>query len=451
MSGWRKSSVRWLVCLALLLGPCLIPGTATAAPGDLDLTGTEQVRPRLIELTFETEAMPGPTGVRILLPPGYDRKRNRDRRYPTLLLMHGAGYDQRGWTEEGRAEEIIGDAELIVVMPDGGGNGYYSDWFNGGAFGPPAYETFHIGQLLPWIDENFRTRSNRKGRAIAGFSMAGLGALKYVARNPGKFAAVASFSGAVDTNYPPFQAIGEASSTFDGYPYAAIWGQRQAQEVRWRANNAWDLAENLRGVLIELRTGNGLPGGEFGGQFDPIEFGVHEMNISLDARLDALGIRHLFEDYGPGVHDFPYYSRSLERSLPALLERLENPVKRPQRFSFRTTERQYRAHRWKVRLDRDVLEFSRLAARTNGRRFELRGSGSARIVTPPVFRSGAKRVLVLQRGGETTRTIVRADRRGRIKAAFELGPENPAQQFTVEAVALGTEVFEVAGKLLRSR
>lgn len=410
-----------------------LPAGASAAPVDeLDLIARERISPRLLELTFETPAIAGPVGVRVLLPAGYA---GGERRYPSLYLLHGAGYDHRGWTEEGRATEIIGDAPLIVVMPDGGGNGYYSDWYNGGAGGPPQYETFHVRQVLPWIDHHLRTLPRRGKRAIAGFSMSGLGALSYAARNPGLFAAAASFSGALDTNYPFFLPIGEGSSTFDGGPYAAIWGPRLTEEVRWRAHNPWDLAENLRGIYLEMRTGNGLGGGEFGGPvLDPIEFGVNEMNGSFDARLDVLGIPHVFEDYGPGAHEFPYYSRDLEKTLPGLLSALRDPSPAPSRFAHRAVDPTYRAYGYDVRIDRPALEFSRLAARRSGRRFALSGSGDAVVMTPPVFRPSVTLRAVVDGEAGHREILVTSDRRGRIRVPFRLGPGNPVQQFRAGAV-----------------
>ena len=48
------------------------------------------------------------------------------------------------------------DYPSIVVSRDSN-SGYWSDWYNAGAFGPPMYETFLIDQLIPLIDARFRT------------------------------------------------------------------------------------------------------------------------------------------------------------------------------------------------------------------------------------------------------------------------------------------------------
>jgi len=434
------------LAVALLVGA---PGSAGASAAELKLTDRSKVNPRLLQLDFTTPAIEGGTGVRVLLPPGY---RTGDRRYPVLYLMHGAGYDERGWTVEGEAQEIVGSRKVIVVMPRGGGNGYYTDWFNGGDFGPPAYEELHVRQLVPWIDDHFRTRANRGGRAVAGFSMAGFGAMSYAARHPQAFAGAFSFSGAIDTNYPPFTPIGEASSTADGGEYAAIWGTRAAEEVRWRARNPWDLASNLRAMTLQIRTGNGQGGGDFGGPpLDPIEFGVHEMAISMDARLDALGIPHLLEDYGPGAHEFPYYSRSLRRSMPAIMETFRDPPKPPKRFTFRAVERRYAAWGYRVAFDRPVLEFSKLVGRRGGRRFSLAGSGTASVQTPATFRPGRRyRVRVLGTGDPIV-SRQRASRAGRLQARVPLGEANEFQQYTPEAEAAGAEVRRARVRIRRLR
>ena len=57
-------------------------------------------------------------------PPGYDT--DRDTRYPVLYLQHGAGEDERGWSNQGRVAFILDNliAErkarpMLVVMEQG--------------------------------------------------------------------------------------------------------------------------------------------------------------------------------------------------------------------------------------------------------------------------------------------------------------------------------------------
>jgi S-formylglutathione hydrolase FrmB len=219
--------------------------------------------PRLEALTFRTHAVAGVTGVRVLLPAGYAHRHRR--RYPVLYLLHGALDGFTSWTVKGAAQELTAPYPLIVVMPDSGTSGGYTNWWNGGRGGPPEWETYHIDELIPWIDAHYRTRSSRSGRAVGGVSMGGFGAISYAARHPDLFRAAVSFSGALDTNNPLDIAVTPT----------AVFGPRATEEVIWRGHNPLDLAGNLRGVKLMLWTGNGQPGGPFGGG-DIVEEVIHQ-------------------------------------------------------------------------------------------------------------------------------------------------------------------------------
>jgi S-formylglutathione hydrolase FrmB len=140
--------------------------------------------------------------VRIYLPAGY----NPALRYPSLYLLHGSldvaqGDDAAGWQERTNGPGFI-DASAyrgITVMPEAGKAGWYTNWVGADRGGrSPQWETFHISQLIPWIDANFPTQADKAHRSIAGVSMGGFGALSYAMRHPGLFSAVASFSGPND-------------------------------------------------------------------------------------------------------------------------------------------------------------------------------------------------------------------------------------------------------------
>ncbi len=400
--------------LALL---ALLSLTPAAHAAGLRLVGERQLDDRLVELTLRTDAVAGQTRVRVLLPAGYARSR---RRYPVLYLLHGALNDERAWTEKGDVEAITAGLPLIVVMPDSGTSGGYADWFNGGAGGPPEWERYHVGQLIPFVDARYRTVARRYGRALAGLSMGGFGAMTYAARHPDTFVAAAAFSGAVDTNNPLDVAI-----TGD-----EPFGPRATQEIRWRARNPWDLAENLRGLRLVVRTGDGEGGGPFGREGDdPVETVVHQMNVAFHDRLAQLGIPHTWDDYGPGSHTWPYWQRDLRKTLPQLMATFAHPPAPPRRVTFRAVEPRYAVYGWRVALRRPALEWSELSHATR-RGFTLHGSGSATVVTPPDFAPRA-RVRVDGR-------MRRADAAGRLHVAVTLGPGNPAQALTPGAT---TRVF----------
>ena len=263
---------------ALVSAVAALAGTAPAASADhgITLLASQRLDSRLLDLTLSTPALGTPTHVRVLLPARY--REQKPRRYPVLYLLHGSFDDYRSWTDKGAVESITGHRKLIVVMPDGGQGGWYTNWVNRGQGGPPEWETFHIRQLIPWIDDRYRADRSRGARGIAGLSMGGFGAMTYAARHPDLFSWAGSFSGAVDiVNYAP--------------------------------------------VAVVIDTGNDQPGplDPPGRPFDPIENGVETMSVSLHQRLLSLGIPHTWDDYGPGIHNWPYWRRDLIEVLPSVM------------------------------------------------------------------------------------------------------------------------------------
>jgi S-formylglutathione hydrolase FrmB len=423
--------------LALLtLAAVLATAAPAAAANDPQLLNTEKLSPRLQELTFRTPKLAAPTKVRILLPAGYATSPKRS--YPVLYLLHGASGDQTDWTTQGDAVALTAKLPLIVVMPAGGRGGFYTNWFNNGKGGLPRWEDWHIHRLIPYVDSHYRTRATRSERAIAGLSMGGFGTFSYASRHPDLFTAALSLSGAVDTGV--VSNVIDAIPAIDGGPPGSLWGLRETQEVRWRAHNPLDLAENLRGLALWLRTGNGQPGGALGGgpSVDLIEAGVGAMAKNLHQRLLQLHIRHVYDAYGAGHHIWPYWNRGLKETLPAIMTRFRKAPKPPARVTFNAVEQRYSIYGWDVVIDRPALEFSRLA--NAGRRgFTLSGSGGATVTTAPLFAARhTYRVVVHTRRGSARGTRT-ANAGGRLRIDVPLGPGNRSQQFTPGAT---TRVFK---------
>jgi S-formylglutathione hydrolase FrmB len=262
-----------------------------------------------------------PTRLRVLLPTGYNDQPTR--RFPVLYLLHGGTADYRYWTDTADVTRIVGAAPLIVVMPDDGPGGWYTDWTNNGLGGPPEWETFHITQLIPWVDSTFRTRPDRSGRAIAGVSMGGFGAMSYATRHTQLFAAAASFSGAVDILDPRISLVVEVSPLATLTIPTSVFGPRLTNEPHWREHNPTDLADQLHDIDLAIYTGNGDPGpGDPPGP-DLQEQAVHQASETFHHALTAAGIPHRFIDYGPGTHTTKYWQRDLTQELPHLIATLD--------------------------------------------------------------------------------------------------------------------------------
>jgi S-formylglutathione hydrolase FrmB len=282
-----------------------------------------RLSPRLTEHTVRSPALDATTSVRILVPdPGHPDPGP----YPVLWLLHGGDDDFMCWTSTGSAESLTADLPLVVVMPDCGRGGWYSDWLHPDtAAGCQRWATYHLEELRSWVESTLPVRTDRQGRAIAGLSMGGFGAVSYAARRPELFCFAASFSGALDILDPILGPFADAMSEWNGGAPGAIWGDPETEVDRWRAHNPVDLAERLADVELQLRTGNGQPGGRHGDpdEVDLIELTVHRATVAMHQRLVELGKDHLFEDWGPGAHAWPYWADALAATLPAVMAATE--------------------------------------------------------------------------------------------------------------------------------
>src|SRR6059058_3480347 len=264
----RMTISRALACACSFLVALLLGAPSAGAAGGARIVGERALPDNGIELTISTPAFAAPTRVEVYLPAGYDA--DPQRRWPVTYYLHGAGGDQTRFHAWYGA--LIKTFPSLVVSPDGGFIGFYSDWYNGGAGGPPMYETYDIDQLIPLIDQRFRTLGTRAGRAVIGESMGGYGVMTYAARHPDLFATAVSLSGAVDSDSPPFMALLTASSTAQkaaGEQTVAapdgIYGPRATQKIRWHGHNPTDLADNLRDVVLQVRGFDGAPNPLFEG------------------------------------------------------------------------------------------------------------------------------------------------------------------------------------------
>ena len=136
----------------------------------------------------------------VYLPPGYDAQ--PARRYPVLYLLHGSPGTPHAFMHELRMG-VLDDVyttlrraqPLILVMPFGS-TGQFTDkeWANG--YRPhQAWETFLARDVVRAVDQRYRTIANGSGRALAGLSEGGYGALNIGLHHPGEFRVLESWSG----------------------------------------------------------------------------------------------------------------------------------------------------------------------------------------------------------------------------------------------------------------
>src|ERR1043165_9168661 len=126
----------------------------------------------------------------VILPPGY--RASATTRYPVLYLLHGWGGHYTDWLTRTNVADYAAQYRMIVVMPEGN-----DSWYVDGAAGVnDKYESYILKELMPDVDKRYRTIQSRYGRAIAGLSMGGYGAIKYGLKFPATFVFAGSISGA---------------------------------------------------------------------------------------------------------------------------------------------------------------------------------------------------------------------------------------------------------------
>jgi len=166
-----------------------------------------------------------------------------NKRYPVLYFLHGMFEDERSWAERGGKEIFDGMlakgelGPLLMVMPDAGKT-FYVNSFDGKV----RYEDFFVQELVPYIDQHYRTIAQRTERGIFGISMGGYGALHLAMRHPDLFGSVSAQSAALLPKFP------------DPLPTTGRWGfyarilegpfGSQINGPYFEANNPLTLAED---------------------------------------------------------------------------------------------------------------------------------------------------------------------------------------------------------------
>ena len=225
----------------------------------------------------------------VYTPAEYDR--NTQARYPVLYLQHGSGEDERGWTNQGRANFILDNliAEgktkpMIVVMEQG-----YATKPGPPAAATPAggrgqsgaFEEVVLQDLIPAIDATYRTLPDRAHRALAGLSMGGGQALQIGLTHLDQFAWIGSFSS-------PLRAGLDLKTAYGGaFADAEAFGKR----VR----------------LLWFGAGTA-------------EQGMHAPALQMHQALEKAGIKNVFYESPGTSHEWQTWRRDLYEFAPLLFQ-----------------------------------------------------------------------------------------------------------------------------------
>ncbi len=174
-----------------------LPASGGDAPAGFDIEEKDIARGKLETVEYDSKSVGGKRKMVIYTPPGYER----DRKYPVLYLLHGAGDNETGWQRRGLANVILDNlyaqgklAPMIVVMPNGSVRTPGNDRGRGR---DNAFENDLLHDILPYVETNYAAQADAEHRAIAGLSMGGGQAISIGLAHLDTFAWVGGFSSAL--------------------------------------------------------------------------------------------------------------------------------------------------------------------------------------------------------------------------------------------------------------
>ena len=253
---------------------------------------------------FHSAALDRDWDYNIYLP---DRYSETDLRYPVLYLLHGFGQDRNEWSTRGRIGEIVdrlvaaGDIPPCIIVMPSGGHSWYLD-------ADEKMETAFIQDLIPEIERQYPAIARRDGRVIAGESMGGFGALRFVLKYPELFAAAALLSPAIYVPEPPPNSGARRSAVFqrDGEFDPAIW----------TARNYPPLLKPFfkQGIEVPLYLGVG--------NLDEFNIDLYMAKLYLAWRTHGWGTRYRV---AIGRHDFIVWRKLMPGALSYIFRSVHKP------------------------------------------------------------------------------------------------------------------------------
>ncbi|MFF5294589.1 alpha/beta hydrolase [Paractinoplanes globisporus] len=242
----------------------------------------------LIRVDFAAETLELDTSMTVVLP------QQGASPTPVLYLLHGLTDDDTAWTRFTSIERYASEKGLAVVMPQ-----VHRSFYANEAYGMRFWD-FLTEELPATVERFFNVSTRRADTFVAGLSMGGYGALKWALREPHRFAAAASLSGAVDLAY---------IQEFDLRPHIRALVSRVFPD-RKVAGGDEDLLH-----LVKTADPDALPR-------LLLRCGTEDHLVKQNERFvtacTAAGVK-LDAEFGPGEHEWGYWDAQIQVALDFML------------------------------------------------------------------------------------------------------------------------------------
>jgi len=268
---------------------------------------------RVETVRFQSKLINATLPYNVILPADYDT--SKTTRYPVLYLLHGLTGHYNDWVSRTNVADYAAEYRLIVITPEGN-DGWYTD---SATVTTDKYESYILNELIPDVEQRYRTIEARYGRSIAGLSMGGYGAIKFGLKSPATFVFAASMSG----------AFGVTRLTEKEIP--ALW--KDSVKLFGAVGSETRLANDLFEILNKLpaaRIGS-LPYFYFdcGTEDSP---SIFPYNRELSALMFDKKIPHEFREL-PGDHSWAYWDKQIPGILKIAAQKMRLPPPKATRIS----------------------------------------------------------------------------------------------------------------------
>lgn len=237
----------------------------------------------------------------LFLPHDYDNQ--PEQRFPAVYLLHGGASHHAEWAQSMPLAQMLAPYPMVVFMPEGE-HGLYMNGHNG-----QRYEDYLVEDVPRFVESELRVMNDRAHRAIGGLSMGGFGSFNLGLKYPGRYAALASMSGAFGMTW---WNLGKRP----GSPYLPVLGP--VGSVERQRYDPWRIMDRA----MEKHSPSDLPAMQLdvGTEDDP---DVVEANRNYHLSLQSAGIAHEYRER-PGGHNWDYW----RQTTPDLLAFIWQALKR---------------------------------------------------------------------------------------------------------------------------
>jgi len=240
----------------------------------------------------------------VILPADYQT--STTTRYPVLYLLHGLTGHYSDWVARTNVADYAATYRMIVITPEGN-DGWYTD----STIGTGKYESYILKELIPDVQQRYRTIEARYGRSIAGLSMGGYGAIKFGLKTPATFIFAASMSGVFNVT-----RLTEKETPEPWVDSLKLFGPA-GSETR-RANDPFEMIEKVTPARVSA-----LPYFYFDcGTEDSLL--IFHSNRELAALMVEKKIPHEYRQL-PGDHSWAYWDRQVQEILKLAAEKMRQP------------------------------------------------------------------------------------------------------------------------------